>query len=59
MPLSTLVAEFCLLRKWDYGKLMYYMKDLELHGLIDVSENSMNPIISVSYFDTSSYRTRK
>jgi len=57
LPLSAIVIEFCDLRKWSYGKLMYYMKDLELYGLIDISDSTRNPIINVSYFEKFSIGT--
>jgi hypothetical protein len=54
------VNEFCVAyKKLKYGELMYYMKDLELFGLIDVSESSLNPVISPSFFDKATYANRK
>lgn len=43
----------------DYGELMYYMKDLELLGLVNVTSNSLNPIVTPNFFDKASYACRK
>lgn len=43
----------------EYGELMYYMKDLELLGLINVTSNSLNPIVTPNFFEKSSFVCRK
>ena len=58
-PLSRLIDAFCIKQNMKYGELMYYMKDLEMYGLIDVSESTLKPIITPAFFDKASYKTRK
>jgi hypothetical protein len=35
------------------------MKDLEMYGLIDVSESTLKPLITPTFFEKASYKTRK
>ena len=58
-PLSRLIDVFCEHKGMSYGELMYYMKDLEMYGLIDVSESTLKPMITPAFFDKASYKTRR
>jgi hypothetical protein len=35
------------------------MKDLELLGLVDISQSNLNPIVTPAFFEKSTYRTKR
>ena len=54
MPLVRVIHYFCEQKQeMEYGQLMYYMKDLQMHGLIDISQSALNPIVTPAFFDKS------
>lgn len=58
ISLVKVIIEFCSTNKMKYGELMYYMKDLELLGFIDISQSTLKPMITPSFFMKSTYRNR-
>lgn len=42
-----------------YGQLIYYLKDLELYGLIDIVYKSLTPRVSPCFFPKAKYASKK
>lgn len=55
--LAKLLHFFCE-KERNFGEFMYLMKDLHLHGMIDLIQGQINPTVTPSFFPKSSF-TRK
>lgn len=60
ISLARVIEHFChpedeTKKSMTYGELIYYLKDLELYGLIDIIYRSLMPRVSPSFFPKAKY----